>query len=300
MKNTPLQIKRLGAALGAAALLGSGCSKADNAAPVATVTLNASKTRVALGSPVVLNYQFVVAPNASFNGDYRVFVHVMDADGKSLWSDDHDPPIPTSQWKPGQTIGPYSRTKFVPPFPYLGEVTIRMGLYKGTDRLPLSGIDPADRTSTKREYKVATLELVPTTENVFLQLPTGWHQDEYAADNPSLLWRWTQKSATLKFKNPKKDVTFYLEFDARPDIFNGQPQTVTVYSGDQVVTTFPADSVAQTLKLIPISAAQLGQGDVAELRLEVDKTFVPAKLPNGGKDLRELGIRVYHSFIEPK
>jgi hypothetical protein len=292
---------RLTAALAVIVLIPiPACSKTDNAPPVASVSFNASKTRVALGSPVVLNYQFVVAPKASFSGDYRVFVHVTDSDGKTMWSDDHEPPVPTSQWKPGQTIGPYSRTRFVPAFPYLGEATIRVGLYKGTDRLPLSGIDPADRASTKREYRVGTIELVPASENVFLQLRGGWHQDEYSPENPSLDWRWTQKLASISFKNPKKDVTFYLDYDARPDIFKNQPQVVTVYSGDQVVATFPAESTSQTLRLIPISAAQLGTGDMAEVRIEVDKTFVPAKIPNEGKDLRDLGIRVYHAFVEPK
>lgn len=294
-----ITLTRLAAVLAVAGLL-PACSKTDNAQPLASVSFNASKPRVALGSPVVLNYQFVVAPNATFNGDYRVFVHVTDPDGKTMWSDDHDPPVPTSQWKPGQTIGPYNRTKFVPAFPYLGEATVRVGLYKANERLPLSGSDPADRTSTKREYKVGTLELTPSSDNVFLQFRSGWHQDEYAPENPSLAWRWTQKLASVSFKNPKKDVTFYLDYDARPDIFNGQAQVVTVYSGDQVVTTFPADSTAQTLRLIPMSAAQLGIGDLADVRIEVDKTFVPAKLPNGGKDIRELGLRVYHTFIEPK
>ena len=39
---------------------------------------------------------------------------------------------------------------------------------------------------------------------------------------------------------------------------------------------------------------------MAELRIDVDQTFVPAKLPGGSKDQRELGIRVYHAFIEPR
>jgi len=32
-----------------------------------------------------------------------------------------------------------------------------------------------------------------------------------------------------------------------------------------------------------------------EMAIEVDKSFKP-----GGSDPRELGIRVYHAFIEPK
>ena len=34
---------------------------------------------------------------------------------------------------------------------------------------------------------------------------------------------------------------------------------------------------------------------MAELTLDVDQTFAP-----GAGDVRELGIRVFHAFIEPK
>jgi hypothetical protein len=277
-----------------------GCSKADNAPPVATASFAASKPRVPLGGPVELTYTFTVGPNVTIPGDYKVFVHVLDSDGKQIWSDDHDPPVPTSQWKAGQTIGPYTRMKFVPVVPYLGEATVRLGLYKGNDRLPLTGSDPADRNSTSREYKVGTLELLPSSENVFVRYTTGWHPSEYAVENPSNTWQWTQKLASISVRNPRKDATLYLDFDARSDVFGDQPQVVTVYSGDQVLATFPADNTAETLKQIPVAAAQLGTGEMTDLRIGVDKTFVPAKLPGGGKDIRELGIRVYHVFVEPK
>jgi hypothetical protein len=65
-----------------------------------------------------------------------------------------------------------------------------------------------------------------------------------------------------------------------------------------VVGTFPADSSAPALKIFPIGSAQLGGNEMAELRIEVDRTFVPAKLPSGGRDNRELGIRIYHAFVE--
>lgn len=280
----------------------ASCSKADTAKPVATVTFSAAKTRLPLGSPVDLTYKFDVAPDAKIDGNYRVFVHVLDADGKVIWFDDHDPPVPTSQWKPGQTIGPYTRTVFVPVVPYLGEATVRLGLYKGDGgaRLALAALDPADRNSRSREYKVGTLQMLPSSENLLIINKTGWNQDEYSSENPSNSWRWTQKLATLSFRNPRKDVTLYLDYDARADLFPGQPQTVTVYAGDQPVATFAADSTAQTLRRIPISAAQLGGGEMTDVKIEVDKTFVPATLPNGGSDHRELGIRVFHVFVEPK
>ena len=284
------------------AALGSptACSKHDSAPPVATASFVPAKVRVPLGGPVDLTYEFHAAPDAKITGDYRVFVHVLDADGKMLFSDDHDPPVPTSQWKAGQAIGPYTRTVFVPVVPYLGEATVRLGLYKGRDRLSLSGSDPADRNSSAREYKVGSIQLLPSSENLLIINKSGWNQDEFAPDNPSNSWRWTQKLATVSFRNPKKDVTLYLDFDARADLFGDKPQMVTVASGDQPVTSFPANGTAETLKRVPITAAQLGTGDMAEVRIELDKTFVPATLPNGGSDRRELGIRVYHVFVEPK
>jgi hypothetical protein len=275
----------------------AGCSRGDNTPPVATVQVRLNKTRVALGSPLEMTYHFDVAPNASISGDYHVFMHVVSADGQQLWADDHDPPVPTSQWKPGQQID-YTRTRFVPVVPCLCDATVLVGLYKDSDRLPLQGSDPADRQSSSREYKVATLTLLPSSENIFTFYKSGWHPDEFAPDDPARSWKWTQKSAVLSFKNPKADVNLLLEYDARPDVFGGQPQQVTILVGDQPVATFAAEAQTPALRRIPITAAQLGTSDMVDLRIDVNNTFVPAKLPAGGKDIRELGIRVYHVFIE--
>ncbi len=278
----------------------AGCGSGDDAPPVATVGFQASKVRVALGSPIELTYRFDIAPNAKIDGDYKVFVHVVREDGQQMWDDDHEPPTPTSQWKPGQTIQ-YTRTRFVPVFPFLGEAAVEMGLYRDQDRLPLQAAgDASNRESAGRAYRVGTLQLLPSTENIFVMFKSGWHQSEFAVDEPTLTWQWTQKLATSTFRNPKKDVLFYIEFDARADLFPDKKQVVTISSGDTVVTTFEASSSLITLQKIPITAAQLGNGDMAELRIEVDRTFVPAKLPSGGRDARELGIRVYHTFVESR
>src|SRR5262245_1472372 len=269
------------------------CSKGASAPPVATVSFTANKTRVPLGSPLELTYKFDVAPNAKIDGDYKVFVHVVRDDGQTMWNDDHDPPTPTSQWKPGQTIQ-YTRTRFIPVLPFLGEATVEMGLYRDQERLPLQGTEATDRGA----YKVGTLQLLPSSENIFLIVKTDWNQAEFAPDDPTLTWQWTQKLATVSFRNPKKDVMFYIEFDARSDVFSDKPQMVTVSSGDTKVATFEASSSLKTLQKIPISAAQLGPNDMAEIKIEVDRTFVPAKLPGGSRDPRELGIRVYNMFVE--
>ena len=169
------------------------------------------------------------------------------------------------------------------------------------ERLPLMGATtPTDREISSRSYKVATMQLLSPSENVFLIFKNGWHPDEYAPEDPARSWKWMQKSAVISARNPKADVTAYIEYDARPDLFPGAPQQVTVRVGDQVLSTFKAEAVSPTILRIPVTAGQLGTAEMVDFHLDVDQTFVPAKLPSGGRDIRELGIRVYHFFVEPK
>jgi hypothetical protein len=268
-----------------------GCSREEEGTPcVATPSVALGRDRAAIGSPLKVTYTFDVAQNAAITQDYTVFVHVLDDQGERLWGDDHAPTEPTSKWKAGQKVQ-YTRTVFVPNYPYIGPAHVRIGLYTpaGGQRLPLCATDIA-----RREYEVARFQLLPQSENIFLIYKDGWHPAEVSSEDPTNEWQWTKKAATISFRNPKKDANFYLEFDARIDKF-AAPQKITVRSGDQVIGTFAADTKETKLVILPVSAAQLGAGDMTELTLEVDQTFVP-----GGADLRELGIRVFHAFVEPK
>ena len=180
---------------------------------------------------------------------------------------------------------------FVPNYPYIGEAAVRFGLYNQSTskRLTLNAPEVS-----RKEYVVSKFQLLPQSENIFLIYKDGWHPAEVAADNATSEWQWTKKTASLSFRNPKKDATLYLEFDARIDLFN-PPQQVTVRLGDQPVATFAADSKDRKLLTFPITAAQFGSGEMAELVIDVDRTFNP-----GGGDPRDLGIRVFHAFVEPK
>jgi hypothetical protein len=284
----------------AAPLAFTACGRSANNEPaVATPAFSVDRTRVALGSPVELTYKFSVAPQARIDGDYRVFVHFLDSEGDLMWTDDHTPVPPTPQWKPGQTVT-YSHTMFIPVYPYVGETKVRVGLYSPTDgrRLPLSGNEQGDR-----EYEVGTLTLAPQSENIFLIYRDGWNAAESAPDQPAVEWQWTKKSAGVSFRNPKKDVLLLLESDGRPDVFN-PPQQVSIRLNDDIVHTFAMTDKSPVVRRIPLSTDQLGAGDMVDMKIEVDKTFVPAKVPAGqpghSADTRELGIRVYHLFVAPK
>jgi hypothetical protein len=283
-------------ALGLFALaFGTACRRKDAPAPpVAAGTVQLSRDKAPLGSPLDITYKFVVANDARITEDYKVMVHVVDTDGELIFTFDHEPPVPTTQWKPGQTIE-YTRTEFVPIYPYVGEAVIELGLYTAQKRLPLAGEDAGQRA-----YKVAKVQLQPQTENVFLVSKDGWHPPETPEHNTSVEWQWTKQSATYAFKNPKKDCLFYLDVDHPGNVFL-EPQQVQVSVGGQQVDQFTLKAGQQELRKIPITAAQFGTGDMAEIQIAVDKTYVPA-LVNAAykKDSRELGVRVFHAYVQPR
>jgi hypothetical protein len=153
------------------------CGSEPETPAVATPSLTLTHDRVPAGSVVDATYKWVVAGDAHFDQDYRVFVHVKDLDGDQLWSDDHFPPTPTSQWKPGQTIE-YTRTFFTPVYPYVGPAAIEIGMYAPGEKLrvPMAGTDTGHRS-----YKLTTFQLLAQAEGVQAIYQDGWHGVEGAA-----------------------------------------------------------------------------------------------------------------------
>ena len=289
--------RRSAAVIGSAAVLASltGCGLADTASPVATPAVGLNRARVPLGGPLELTYRFTVAPDAGlFADDYLVFVHFLDADGDLMFTDDHAPPQSTSSWQPGQEIS-YDRRMVVPVYPYIGEVTMALGLYSPTagDRLPLAG-----EHLGQRSYEVATLEMAPQSESGFLMYEDGWHAAESVPEEPDREWRWTTGQATISFRNPQTDSTLHLEVDGRPELFES-PQILTLSIGDTPIETIELGSAEPSYHVVPVSGASLGGADTASLTLTVAPSFVPSEVTNGtNTDGRELGMQVFYAFLE--
>jgi hypothetical protein len=274
----------------------TGCSrrKAAEVNPIVP-SIKVSHERVPLGSALEITYTWTVEPGAKPLGqDYRALVHFLDAHDVMLFDDDHVPvPAPT-QWEPGKTYS-YTRTKFVPIYPYVGEVQVRMGLYP----FPGRGERPAlkGKDAGMREYEVAKLELLPQTENVFLVYKEGWHNPQVSVENPSVEQTWTKKEALVSFKNPKKDVVLYLEADTcvkcMPELAE-----LTVSVGKNVGLVVPIPDARVFLKKIRVKAADLGDDEWVDVRLAMNQSFVPRLLtPPLNNDDRELGVLVYHLFV---
>ena len=280
----------------ALAVCAGACRSTEDTGPaVATAEVALSRSRVAQGSPVDVTYRFKVASDLGSLKNQRVFVHVVDADDELMWTDDHDPPPPTATWKAGQTVE-YTRTMFVPMYPYVGKARLIVGVYDSgsSTRLKLGNADRGDRS-----YTVAEFELLPQTENVYLIYKDGWHPAEVAPENPSTEWKWTRKEATVAFRNPKRDSVFIVQMD-NPSRAAAAASEVEVKIGDQSLGTVAVSADEAPVRKFPLTAAQLGTGDMVEIRLIANRTFVPALEPSlKSGDSRELGVRVFHAFIQP-
>jgi hypothetical protein len=275
----------------------SGCArKKDDAPPVATPSVKLNRTEAAVGSPIDMSYRFVMAPSAPpLTEDYTVFVHVLDTDRQRLWGDDHQPPTPTREWRAGSTIE-YTRTMFVPKFPYVGDAQIEVGLYsrKTGERVPLGG-----ETTGDRAVRVASFAIRPANSSYFVVFKSGWYDPE-ATEAGGTEWQWSKKQGNLSFKNPKRDTLVLIQLD-QPAMAFQEPQQVEIRAGQAVVDAFPLPVGRDQLRRISLTPQQMGSNDTVELTVAVDKTFVPASLPQlKSADSRDLGVRVFHVFVEPK
>jgi hypothetical protein len=199
------------------------------------------------------------------------------------------------QWKPGQTVE-YTRTMFIPKFPYVGPTRVEIGLFAPAsgERLAMTG-----RTEGQRSYQVAAFDMRLESDDLFVIFRDGWHATEVAGDAPGLAWQWSRKEATLTFPNPRRDVELFLQLDQPVKAFSA-PQQVEIKAGMEVVDRFALPPGPIELRRIKLSAGQLGAADTVELTLSVDPTFVPASIPDlKNNDPRELGVRVFRAFVQP-
>ena len=102
------------------------------------------------------------------------------------------------------------------------------------------------------------------------------------------------------FANPKRSVELTLELDQPTDVFS-VAQHVEIRLGEAVVDDFDLEQGAPLVRKIALSPEQLGEGQMVELAVVPDKTFVPAKLAAlQTTDTRQLGVRVFRAFVQPK
>jgi hypothetical protein len=267
----------------------SACSKAK-----ATIIpkVNVNKRSAEMGTPLEITYSFSTKQDYSaLHKDMTVFVHFIDPRKIRRFQDDHEPPKATSQWRANGNYN-YTRTVFVPRNIPAGEYTIVAGIYTPSsgERVPLEA-----KKFGNRSYEVGKVLIEIPPQEAVIQYTQGWYDPESEPNDVGNYWRWTKKEAVLKVKNPNSDALLYLKLDGVPERFQDH-QKVTLFVGDHPVDTISIDSNQPVLKKYNLSKDMLGTNKMVDVKLVVDKTFVPSS-ETGSKDMRELGIRVYQLYL---
>ncbi|HSP07637.1 MAG TPA: hypothetical protein VLR94_10700 [Acidobacteriota bacterium] len=274
-----------------AAICGLSACNRHNATIVPKVQIN--KKSAEMGTPIEVTYSFSTKKEyVALQRDLTVFCHFLDPKRVIRFQDDHLPSIPTSQWRPNGNYH-YTRTVFIPKNIPAGEYTLSLGIYS-----PEKGerFDLDAKTLDHRAYNMGTLLIEIPPQDITIQYAKGWYDPETIPSDVGEHWRWTKKEAVLKVRNPKADALLYFKADGNTEHFKDSPQMVTLKIGDNVIDTFPITSNMPFMKKYNVAKNLLGSGNMLELNVQVDRTFIPAE-DKISSDTRELGIRVYEIYL---
>jgi hypothetical protein len=183
----------------------------------------------------------------SFAENCTVFVGVVDADEVLMWTDDHLPSVPTTEWKPDRR-SKCTRTVFVPISLYRRRLD-HMGLLAGHEEaLVRSGTDGGSGVIS------GDAPAPPQTENVFTVNKEGWNGPETAVNNSSVEWQWTKKE-DARIQESQEKTPSLSRVDNPSRTFRG-----SAHPGEterQVVYEFSVVPEGPVLRKIPLTPAQL-------------------------------------------
>ena len=246
------------------------------------------------GTSFDVGIRFDAAPNlVPLDDDHLVFLHVLDDAGEILWTDEHEPPVPTSAWRPGETLH-YTRSVRVAAFPYFGPATVAVGL-----DLPRTDVRllPARRNEGELPYATASLTLDPPADRSLITFDAGWYRMEFNRRN-GREWRWTTGRADFSFPNPRRGVRLHADVQGRPARFES-PQRLTLVNGERTLGETTLNTNRRVAIAYVLTADELGDDDIVRLALVADRTFRPQGRDND-PDARELGVRVFDLFVEAR
>jgi hypothetical protein len=275
-------------AIGVALVLAACRKPPEPAAPSGTVSVAAGQSSVEAGAPIEIEYRFArLARGAALPADAWVFVHVVDAAGALLWTDDHEPPTAPATW--GDAEVTYRRPMFVPRTASPGPVRVEAGVFSRADgaRVPMTVAgNPA----------AGGFEVTAASNDLFVVFGDGWHGAERVEQQQANEWRWSTGDARLSFRRPQRDVVLSLEID-QPVMAVGR-QTAELRVGSDLLATLAIDPGVRRIHRVALPAARLGSAPTLELDVHVRPTFVPASITGlASSDTRELGVRVFNVHV---
>jgi len=240
---------------------------------------------------VNVTYNWNIEPGFKpIDKDLMVYVHFLDKNNKILFQDDYRPELPTSQWKEGYTVKTQPHLLLIPAITRTDTdedfmpIKMLVGLHD-----PMNAQGPNYRVLQK-DLKLTYNPKGPEK----VQYAEGWYPEEWNAQM-TLRWRWTGAQAVAVVRNPKKNAILYVKGLVNKDVVADQKVKLEI-AGNLIEEFTPKDPEFAKYYQIPVD--QIGAEDLIQIRVSVDKTFVPAKLVPGSQDQRELGVQIFTIFFK--
>ncbi len=221
--------------------------------------------------------------------DYQVFVHVNDAQGNTVFQDDHYPTEPTSQWSQGEPQI-YERWTYLPAGMEVDQLEFVVGLYSPDGRAQLRG----DAGTWTNEVAAHSLEVRLDDMSGVPAYIEGWHERE-GLEVGNREWRWTEGVARAAFTNPRRDAILHLTAHAPFDEVG--PQVLVLRVGEAEIGRIEIDSAQEIGERLQVPAAVMGDDDWVELSLEISPVLVPKDLDPDSADERTLGVQVFQLYL---
>lgn len=239
--------------------------------------------------PVQITYIWKMAVDAEpVSRDYFVFAHFRGEDGEIRWQDDHTPPVPTSQWQPGQTVE-YSRIQFVPDSAPLEQITLTVGLFDPGGSGEKVGLAGGQTRESGQE--VARFEVIPADHLPIIIFDEGWYNPEFGTGQQGgHPWRWCRQEAVCWVEAPDRPCALYLDIQSPmqpPD--SAQPVTLEL-EGTELASFF-LTGPQRVARKIPLPGHLMEGRECVRLVLRTDRVVRPLEM-GISDDERELGLKV--------
>lgn len=237
---------------------------------------------------VEVTYDWNIGPDYEpLEEPLTVFVHFLDSQGRIVAQDDHVPPRPSREWRPGETIS-YTRKVWIPDGVGGEQIVFFMGLY-----------GPSGRVEVRREGRWSTGHSTPiaTRAGAVSGIPrprAGWHRMERSAG--AEIFHWTDGEAVVVFDNPRQDASLLFEGES-PLPLAGESQRVVLKVNGEVVADFAVTGPERFSHVVPLAAQTLGEDGVVELTIVTEPTVVPSEVDATSRDNRTLGVKVYFLYL---
>ncbi len=239
--------------------------------------------RIYLKAGSYLDLRVIFEPQENFiptSVPLSVSFHLKSGGGETVMIEDHQPPIPSTEWRAGYPMK-YRKIVHVDERVPYSKIIMMLGLYDpqkpGVEHYVLSKDDEAVKKAEAASIYVEKVES--------FQYKEGFYATEFDGGTKES-WRWMGKQGRIMMKTPQHPGFVHIKGSTMLECFDRPPTLTWRVCGDSEGSkAFDNDKITADMFIMP----ECLKGEEIEIILETDAVFSPFEC-RGGSDDRRLGM----------